>query len=388
MSGPRTITDNVIGFSPVIGEAHGICGALILQQIHYWVTGQSAQIKHGHFWVYNAHKEWAKQLRVYTDKTIRDKLTQLESLGIVVTGVYNRRANDRTKWYRINYQCLAESLMAYFPGSTVECVDSYHAPRLIITLPNDNEEEENLPIHVELFSTHVEENHPPLPQTTAETNKETMVKPPTESSLPPGKNKIAVTEVTSTVVTIKKQSLGEVKMSKQPTSSAAILAAMQKKKTGVSTLPANTTKSMKGLWQELVPQHHPSVGMMVELTLKKQGQLGAIAKTWGLTADRNLAHVIKNWVGYTKFVAAQKGLKLTPDVPDIGFIQKYVGEAGAFVTQAMQLTALTPKIKLVHKPASVEVSLLRPPVPTKKVLEAGEEEASLEDVLAWKKTKE
>jgi hypothetical protein len=187
---------------------------------------------------------------------------------------------------------------------------------------------------------------------------------------------------------------GKIPMSKKlPSSSTAILAVLKAKQGTAPLVPPNTLKSAKAIWKKWVSQFHPSVGMLPELTLKSQGQLSYIVKQFGITADTNLKHVISHWVAYTKFVAGQKGIKLTPDVPDIGFLQKYVGEAGSFVIQSVQLIAQAPTTKpkvIISKNATPEKVgvLVESPKPVAVPVPAaagGEDDvASLDDVLAWK----
>lgn len=79
--------------------------AIILQQIHYWIT-RSSNVKDNYKWVYNSVSEWHKQFPWLSEKTVQRYLKDLENHGLLITGNYNKAKFDRTKWYRINYEAL------------------------------------------------------------------------------------------------------------------------------------------------------------------------------------------------------------------------------------------------------------------------------------------
>lgn len=79
--------------------------AIIIQQIHYWIK-KSGKEYDGFKWVYNTTQDWAKQFPWLKADLVRKYLKQLEDLGILVTGNYNKAKFDRTKWYRIDYKAL------------------------------------------------------------------------------------------------------------------------------------------------------------------------------------------------------------------------------------------------------------------------------------------
>jgi len=88
----------------------GTNDAIVLQQIHYWV-GINREAKRnfhdGYYWTYNTYKEWTKQFP-FSTSTVWRAIKRLEKRGLLVSGVYNKMGMDRTKWYRINYDKLAE----------------------------------------------------------------------------------------------------------------------------------------------------------------------------------------------------------------------------------------------------------------------------------------
>lgn len=79
--------------------------AIIIQQIHYWIK-KSGKTYDGYQWVYNTTQDWADQFPWLKADLVRKYLKQLEDLGVLVTGNYNKAKFDRTKWYRIDYKAL------------------------------------------------------------------------------------------------------------------------------------------------------------------------------------------------------------------------------------------------------------------------------------------
>lgn len=76
--------------------------AIILQQIDYWLD-HSNNIRDGHKWVYNSVADWKRHFPWISTSTITRKLKSLEDQGLLITGNYNKRKFDKTKWYRIDY---------------------------------------------------------------------------------------------------------------------------------------------------------------------------------------------------------------------------------------------------------------------------------------------
>ncbi len=91
---------------PSLAAAIGLPDAIILQQLHYWLQ-QSRHVVEGQRWVYNTVADWHQQFPFWSERTIRTILARLEERGLVVTGSFNQRAFDRTKWYRLDYEAFA-----------------------------------------------------------------------------------------------------------------------------------------------------------------------------------------------------------------------------------------------------------------------------------------
>lgn len=87
---------------PSLAKVAGINGAIVLQQLHYWLL-KSNNIEEGFRWRYRTYEGWAEDLPWLTASGIRKVLKKLEKDGLIITANHNKRAADKTKWYRLNY---------------------------------------------------------------------------------------------------------------------------------------------------------------------------------------------------------------------------------------------------------------------------------------------
>ena len=92
---------------PSLAVKIGLNEALVLQQIHYWVLSSKHEIN-GRKWIYNTYKEWNLQFPFWSESTIKRTIHSLQVQGLILTGNFNRSKMDKTKWYTIDYQVLAE----------------------------------------------------------------------------------------------------------------------------------------------------------------------------------------------------------------------------------------------------------------------------------------
>ena len=105
----KSLCEYSIPFSPYMGKAFGMCGALLIQQIHYW-TLKKNHFHEGHYWCYNTYKDWSEQLMGFTPKTIQRTVDELRKQGVVVVGKFNKKKYDKTFWYRVDTQALLNVL--------------------------------------------------------------------------------------------------------------------------------------------------------------------------------------------------------------------------------------------------------------------------------------
>ena len=90
---------------PSLAVKIGLNEALFIQQLHYWVD-RSKNIIDGRQWVYNTMADWSKQFRFWSQKTLSRTISNLEKQKLVISGNYNQKGYDRTKWYTIDYAAL------------------------------------------------------------------------------------------------------------------------------------------------------------------------------------------------------------------------------------------------------------------------------------------
>ncbi len=90
---------------PSLAVRLGINEAVVLQQIHYWITS-STHVIEGRKWIYNTYKDWQKQLPFWSESTIKRAIRSLEDQGYLRSGNFNQLKIDKTKWYTIDYERL------------------------------------------------------------------------------------------------------------------------------------------------------------------------------------------------------------------------------------------------------------------------------------------
>ncbi|ATP35089.1 conserved phage C-terminal domain-containing protein [Ligilactobacillus salivarius] len=114
----KLITDEKpIVILPSLAKLLGINEAIILQQIHYWLE-RSNNIHDGYRWVYNSIKDWNEQFKWLSEPTLKRKFKSLEDQGLLITGNYNKKRFDKTKWYRIDYNLLNEMGQRLYQNDT------------------------------------------------------------------------------------------------------------------------------------------------------------------------------------------------------------------------------------------------------------------------------
>lgn len=101
------IHDKPIMILPSLAVKIGLNESIILQQVHYWLL-TSKHHKDGKKWVFNTYKEWQAQMPFWSETTIKRTIKSLEAQGVLLSANYNHFKMDKTKWYSIDYEKLAE----------------------------------------------------------------------------------------------------------------------------------------------------------------------------------------------------------------------------------------------------------------------------------------
>lgn len=107
--------------------AFGVVESLIISQIQYWIDIKVADKDHykdsfrdGHCWVYNPYWKWQEQLPFYSEMTLRRAFKNLEKIGVIISGNYNKLTYDKTKWYTIDYDKLESIIDDYRASVQIE----------------------------------------------------------------------------------------------------------------------------------------------------------------------------------------------------------------------------------------------------------------------------
>lgn len=94
---------------PSLAKKIGLNKAILLQQAHYWLQ-HTTQVQQGKKWFYKTHEEWQEEFPFWSISTIRRAISELEKDNLLVTGNFNQKKYDKTKWYTVNYQELYQSM--------------------------------------------------------------------------------------------------------------------------------------------------------------------------------------------------------------------------------------------------------------------------------------
>lgn len=330
----KSLTYYAWAYSPALGEMYGLVEALILQQVHYRAKFTDwPQEQHGELWMVSSYKQWAESLRVVSPKKVQKAIQALLDLGVLHSGVFNDSSRNRTQWYRVNYQVLQESLARHL-GRSHSQIGHIQVDNLTTSPIGQSDQ-----LHVvNLTKSYISNKE--IYKEAGQGGKLTIQagEIPGEKTGESGPEKIHEVEIVEKYIPVEID-IKEPPVKKSASSHKAILESL-KVANGTSTAKvSNTPASVTHLWRTLVPVYHKATGMMPEIPMVTKGQLGQISRALGSRADAVVECVIKEWVSYSKYVAAQTGLKIAPESPHVGFLLKNVGLASFFSESRLQLIA-------------------------------------------------
>ncbi len=102
-------TKAVLLTNPLLAGVLGIHNAHIISQIDYWLQNPEAgYIVDGEKWIFNGYSAWAEQLPWMSVDQIGRRIRKLEAQNLIISDNFNNTTRDRRKWYRLNYQALAQ----------------------------------------------------------------------------------------------------------------------------------------------------------------------------------------------------------------------------------------------------------------------------------------
>ena len=90
--------------NPRLAAAIGLNEAIVLQQLHYWISATASGVDHdGAKWVYNTIEQWQEQFPFWSVDTIKRTLSALKNAGLIRVERLNKRKHDQTNFYSIRY---------------------------------------------------------------------------------------------------------------------------------------------------------------------------------------------------------------------------------------------------------------------------------------------
>jgi hypothetical protein len=115
---------------PSLAKAVGVDGAIVLQQLHYYLGNPQCGREHeGHRWVYNTYEDWQQHdFPFWPAYRVGQILRQLQKRGLVLSCQPETRADgacNRRKYYRIDYDQL-DSVVTAVPSHYCETQRSVH----------------------------------------------------------------------------------------------------------------------------------------------------------------------------------------------------------------------------------------------------------------------
>ena len=98
------IQESPLQVLPTLAKVIGLNEAIIVQQVHYWLTGKSGKVIEGRRWIYNGYKEWREQFPFWSDDTITRAFRSAEKRGVLLSR--QEKSFNRKKWYTLDYDTL------------------------------------------------------------------------------------------------------------------------------------------------------------------------------------------------------------------------------------------------------------------------------------------
>lgn len=103
-------------FNVNVANRYGIPEAILLECIRFWVLQNEANkfnYIEGKYWTFNTAKAFNELFPYLSTDKISRALKHLENEGLILTGNFNKKPMDRTKWYTVT-----EKAMALLEGRT------------------------------------------------------------------------------------------------------------------------------------------------------------------------------------------------------------------------------------------------------------------------------
>lgn len=106
---------------------YGLPEAVMISNFQFWIAKNRANKENqreGRTWTYNTIKAFTDLFPYLSTGQIRRTLDRLVELKVLVTGTFNERAVDRTKWYAFFDECTFLPQQKHLSNSANACADS------------------------------------------------------------------------------------------------------------------------------------------------------------------------------------------------------------------------------------------------------------------------
>ena len=96
------MSDIKMNFNTEVAKDVGTDAAIILSNIEFWEATNRANKRNfynGRYWTYNSATAFSDIFNYLSSHQIRRILDKLEEKGYIISGSFNKKGYDRTKWY-------------------------------------------------------------------------------------------------------------------------------------------------------------------------------------------------------------------------------------------------------------------------------------------------
>jgi hypothetical protein len=85
---------------PTLATKVGLNEAIVLQQMHYWLTSShNKNFINNRHWVYNSYEGWHQQFPFWSKETIKRTIYSLEKQKLILSCKLREQRLDHRKWY-------------------------------------------------------------------------------------------------------------------------------------------------------------------------------------------------------------------------------------------------------------------------------------------------
>ena len=108
-------------FDVELATKYGMVEAILLNHICFWLTKNKANNVHAHdgrYWTYGTMKAFSEMYPYLTINQVRRALERLKEKELIIDGEYNTKPFDRTKWYTLSDNAMAEIGVDFYVDET------------------------------------------------------------------------------------------------------------------------------------------------------------------------------------------------------------------------------------------------------------------------------